>query len=133
MDRSGSTITTLADSLANSPIAGVLRRAEVLEKVETVLLPLFPGPVAANVRICNYEEGVLVLLVASPVWKAKLRMIKPDLIRRADQAGIVVRDIEVRSVPSLPVTRDRAQLEITASPTAREALAEALRLLESGD
>lgn len=123
---------TLSETLAASPLAGVLHRAQVLEKIESVLMPLFPPAVAANLRICNYEDGVLVVLVASPVWKAKMRMIKPDLIRKADQAGIIVRDIEVRSVASLPVPRDRIDLELGVSDTARQALAEALKLLESG-
>ena len=111
---------TLNETLAASPLAGVLHRAQVLEKIES------------NLRICNYEDGILVVLVASPVWKAKMRMIKPDLIRKADQAGIIVRDIEVRSVATLPRPRDRTDLELGVSDTARQALAEAVKLLESG-
>lgn len=126
-------LMTAGDYLADSPIAGVLKRGQVLEKVESVLLPLFPAAVAANVRVCNYEAGVVVLLVASPVWKAKLRMIKPDLMRKAELAGLVVHDVEVRTVRALPVVEDRAPAAAVGSPTARKALSEAIRLLESGD
>lgn len=119
--------------LAASPLAGVLKRAQVLEQVESVLLPLFPPAVAANVRVCNYDAGVVVLLVASPVWKAKLRMIKPDLMRKAELSGLVVNDIEVRTVRALPATEATRPEATTGSPAARKALAEAIRLLESGD
>lgn len=125
--------TTPHETLAASPLAAVLHKAQVLETLESVLLPLFPSAVANNLRICHYEAGVLVVLVASPVWKAKLRMIKPDLIKKADQAGILVRDIEVRTVMALPIHRDRTDLELGGSEAARRALAEAMRLLESED
>lgn len=123
---------SLKDSLAASPLAGVLKRAQMLEQLEVALLPLFPPPVPKHIRICNYEQGVLVLLVASPVWKAKMRMIKPDLIKKAEQAGIFITDIEVRTVPVLPARADDAQEKIAGSPTARKALSEAMQLLESG-
>lgn len=114
-----------------APAGDPIRRAMWLDELDRRFHPLLPAALAPHARLANYEHGRLVFLVDAPVWRARLRLLTPQLLDAARslglQAGEVV--IRIRLVPPAPPAPPRRPLHI--SDAARESLEAALASLKA--
>ena len=86
------------DALLAEPAGDPIRRAMWLDELDRRLRPLLPSPLAAHARLANYERGRLVFVVDAPVWRAKLRLLAPELLDAARSIGLAaVEFVQVRS------------------------------------
>lgn len=142
-----------------SPLRGYLRKSEPIaallseiERRECLLFSvrrLLPAPLAGHCRQATIEGGQLRLLVDSPVWVDRLRLIAPELIDalRANGGanGIEIETCRVRAAPEVDLTSNCDQagatrrafnptlavgcLQQAAASVGHAALAQALRRL----
>ena len=107
-----------------------LRRALWLDALDQRLRPSLPPALAPHARMANYDGGRLVYVVDAPVWRAKLRLIAPDLLNAARSLGLDAAELVVKTttIPIHPAMR--AETKATPmSATAKEALQAALASL----
>ena len=118
------------DALLAEPAGDPIRRAMWLDELDRRLRPLLPSPLAAHARLANYERGRLVFVVDAPVWRAKLRLLAPELLDAARSIGLAAAEFVVKTSLA-PVTPPPAapRNTVTMSPAAREALQAALASL----
>lgn len=129
--RRPSTPTAALDALLAESAGDPIRRAMWLDELDRRLRPLLPAPLAAHARLANYERGRLVFVVDAPVWRARLRLLAPELLDAARSIGLapaefVVKTSLVPNTPPLPAPRKT----VTMSPAAKEALQAALASLK---
>jgi hypothetical protein len=132
--RRPSTPTAALDALLAEPAGDPIRRALWLDELDRRLRPLLPFPLAAHARLANHERGRLVYLVDSPVWRAKLRLLAPELLVGArsmglDAAEFVIKTSLAPGAPPQPAPRK----PVTMSAAAKEALQSALASLKPAD
>lgn len=113
-----------------APAGDPIRRALWLDDLDRRFHPLLPAALAPHVRLANYERGRLVFLVDAPVWRAKLRLLAPQLLDAARSLGLEAREVVVRTslVPPARPAPTRKPLHI--SDAARESLEAALASLK---
>jgi hypothetical protein len=118
------------DALLAEPAGDPIRRAMWLDELDRRLRPLLPSPLAAHARLANYERGRLVFVVDAPVWRAKLRLLAPELLDAARSIGLAAAEFVVKTslVPPAPPPPARRNT-VTMSPAAKEALQAALASL----
>lgn len=92
------------------------------------LRPLLPNPLAAHARLANYEHGRLVFMVDAPVWRAKLRLLAPELLVAARSVGLAATELVVKTslVPwdrPLPAPRKTVTMSAAAEKALKAALA----------
>lgn len=120
------------DALLAEPAGDPIRRALWLDELDRRLRPFLPPPLAAHARLANYERGRLVFLVDAPVWRAKLRLLSPELLDAARSIGLDAVEFVIKTslapVAPPPVAPRNT---VTMSPAAREALQAALASLRS--
>lgn len=119
------------DALLADPAGGAVRRALWLDEMDLRLRPYLPAPLAAHVRLANYENGRLVFLVDAPVWRARLRLLAPELLDAARSIGLAAAELVIRtSLPPVtpPVQPNRKTVPISAA--AQQALQAALASLK---
>lgn len=118
------------DALLAEPAGDPIRRAMWLDELDRRLRPLLPSPLAAHARLANYERGRLVFVVDAPVWRAKLRLLAPELLDAARSIGLAAVEFVVKT-SLVPATTPPAapRNTVTMSPAAREALQAALASL----
>jgi hypothetical protein len=118
------------DALLAEPAGDPIRRAMWLDELDRRLRPLLPSPLAAHARLANYERGRLVFVVDAPVWRAKLRLLAPELLDAARSIGLAAAEFVVKTslVPPAPPPA-APRNTVTMSPAAREALQAALASL----
>lgn len=80
-------------------LARVIERAQWLAGVDVLLRQKLPSTLAGQVTLANVDDNHLVLLVASPVWKAKLRQHVHELEDAAAAAGLPGRTVLVKVSP----------------------------------
>ena len=108
-----------------------LRRALWLDALDQRLRPSLPPSLVNHARLANLDGGRLVYVVDAPVWRAKLRLVAPELLDAARSLGLGVTDLVVK-VTTLPVqSPERAEGRKTTpmSAAAKEALQAALASL----
>lgn len=125
---------TALDAALSGSAAAPLRRALQLDALEQQLRPLLPPSLAAHCRLANVTADKLVFLVDSPVWKAKLRLIAPQLVELARSIGLSVTEVTARMqlpvpAPTGPIAPGPAKRPVSAA--AREALRTILDTLET--
>ncbi len=114
-----------------SSAADPLRHAMKLDALEQQLRPCLPFPLSEHCRLANITGDRLVFVVDSPVWNARLRLASAELIEVARSLGLGVNSVTARTSlqPLFPATSaDTPTWQ--QSPVAREALKEALAMLE---
>jgi hypothetical protein len=112
-----------------------LRRALWLDALDQRLRPSLPPSLAAHARLANLDGGRLVYIVDAPVWRAKLRLIAPELLDAARSLGLGVTELVVKTTthPIHPPTYSSKQADPKAIPmsaAAKEALQAALASLK---
>ena len=108
-----------------------LRRALWLDALDQRLRPSLPPSLAGHARLANLDGGRLVYVVDAPVWRAKLRLVAPDLLDAARSLGLGVAELVVKTT-TLPVHPEK-RAEPKAKPmsaAAKEALQAALASLK---
>jgi len=114
-----------------SSAADPLRHAMKLDALEQQLRPCLPSPLSEHCRLANITGDRLVFVVDSPVWNARLRLASAELVEMARSLGLGVNSVTARTSmqPLFPSTSaDTPTWQ--QSPVAREALKEALAMLE---
>jgi hypothetical protein len=111
-----------------------LRRALWLDALDQRLRPTLPSSLAAHARLANLDGGRLVYVVDAPVWRAKLRLIAPELLDAARSLGLGVTELVVKTTthPIHPPKRADPKA-IPMSAAAKEALQAALASLKNPD
>jgi len=104
-----------------------------LDELDRRFHPLLPPSLAPHTRVANFEHGRLVFLVDSPVWRAKLRLLAPQLLDTARSLGLEAREVVVRTslVPAPPPAPKPRP--VTMSAAARQSLEAALASLRAPD
>jgi hypothetical protein len=111
-----------------------LRRALWLDALDQRLRPSLPPPIAPHARLANLDGGRLVYVVDAPVWRAKLRLIAPELLDMARSLGLGVTELVVKTTTHpihSPKQADRKAIPMSAA--AKEALQAALASLKDPD
>jgi hypothetical protein len=110
-----------------------LRRALWLDALDQRLRPSLPPSLAGHARLANLDGGRLVYVVDAPVWRAKLRLVAPELLDAARSLGLGVTDLVVK-VTTLPVHATQRVEKAVSTPmsaAAEEALQAALASLSN--
>ncbi|RPE79517.1 DUF721 domain-containing protein [Vulcaniibacterium tengchongense] len=92
-----STPQAALDALLAEPAGGPIHRALWLEELDRRLRPRLPVPLAAHARLANFERGRLVFVVDAPVWRAKLRLLAPELLDAARSVGLDAAELVVKT------------------------------------
>lgn len=128
ISRRPSAPTAALDALLAEPAGNPIRRALWLDDMDRRLRPLLPNPLAAHARLANYEHGRLVFMVDAPVWRAKLRLLAPELLVAARSVGLAATELVVKTslVPwdrPLPAPRKTVTMSAAAEKALKAALA----------
>jgi hypothetical protein len=112
-----------------------LRRALWLDALDQRLRPSLPPALAPHARVANVDGGRLVYVVDAPVWRAKLRLVAPDILDAARSLGLGVSELVVKATnhPLNPPDQPPQQANRKATPmsaAARDALQAALASLK---
>jgi hypothetical protein len=108
-----------------------LRRALWLDALDQRLRPSLPPSLAAHARLANLDGGRLVYVVDAPVWRAKLRLVAPDILDAARSLGLGVAELVVKTTTHPIHPPERAKPKATPlSAAAKEALQLALASLK---
>lgn len=99
-------------------LSAILRNAQRLERLDTILKYTLQPPLDGIVQLANYREGILILLTPSPVWASRLRHMLPqlrqDLLHQSRFKEL--RDIQVRIAPLERATDTRQPANHHLSP-----------------
>lgn len=114
------------DALLAEPAGDPIRRAMWLDGLDRRLRPLLPDPLAAHARLANFENGRLVFVVDSPVWRARLRLATPELIDAARSLGLAAAELVIKTAPVMPRPMQVTRPAIALSAAARLAFQTAL-------
>jgi len=108
-----------------------LRRALWLDALDQRLRPSLPPSLANHARLANLDGGRLVYVVDAPVWRAKLRLVAPELLDAARSLGLGVTDlvVKVTTLPAHASERAEGRKTTPMSAAAKEALQAALASL----
>jgi hypothetical protein len=102
-----------------------------LDGLDRQLRPLLPPTLAPHARLANFERGRLVFVVDAPVWRAKLRLMAPELLDAARSIGLEATELVVKATLSPPAgtaspppaTRKSKPISATAQKALQAALA----------
>ncbi len=116
---------SLAEALAASPAAALLRRIESSRKLAAAMAaaPVALPPAFDPMRpgCCELRDGVLILTAASSAESSKLRQVLPGLQRTLQQQGHQVNEITVRVQPArTSYTNDGKHFDIAARGAASQ-------------
>ncbi len=115
------------DAAAGGGLGPLIERARWLEALDRRLRGCLPASLAPHFRLGNVRDQTLVFLVASPVWKAALRLHEQELLAAALEAGVSCRSVAVKVVMPEPRPMDPPPAP-PLSAAARDALRSAARL-----
>lgn len=118
------------EALLAEPAGDPIRRAMWLDGLDRRLRPCLPHPLSAHARLANFENGRLVFVVDAPVWRAKVRLVAPELLDAARSVGLVAAEVVVKIAipPSHPAPAERPPIPM--SPATQRALQAALASLK---
>ena len=119
------------EALLAEPAGDPIRRAMWLDGLDRQLRPLLPPTLAPHARLANFERGRLVFVVDAPVWRAKLRLMAPELLDAARSIGLEATELVVKATLSPPAgtaspppaTRKSKPISATAQKALQAALA----------
>jgi hypothetical protein len=102
-----------------------------LDAVDLRLRPHLPPSLAVHTRLANIDGAKLVLLVDSPVWRARLRLATPVLLVAAQSIGLEITEVVIKTAtaPLQPASAP-AKAAKPMSAAARETLQAALASLD---
>jgi len=83
--------------LGEQTLATVIRRARWLDTLDRHLRAHLPAPLNQHARLGNIEGDVLVYLVDSPIWHARLRLSSEILLDAARGIGLDVTSLRIRT------------------------------------
>jgi len=119
------------DALLADPAGDPIRRALWLDELDLRLRPYLPSALGAHARLANYENGRLVYLVDAPVWRAKLRLLAPELLGAARSIGLAAVEFVIKtSPPPVVPPLQRVRKTVPMSAAAQQALQAALASLK---
>lgn len=120
------------EALLAEPAGDPIRRAMWLDDLDLRLRPCLPPSVAAHARLANFEHGRLVYLVDAPVWRAKLRLLAPELLVAARSVGLAAAELVIKTnlAPVAPPMQPHRKT-VPMSASAQHALQAALASLKS--
>ena len=87
--------SSLNEALSNG-LGGIIERAELIDALDRQLRQSLPGTLASRCRLANVDTDRLVFLVASPIWKTRLRLHSGDLLAAATALGLKVRELTIK-------------------------------------
>lgn len=134
--RSGSSPPTAPRTALDALLAGAagdpIRRALWLDTVDLRLRPCLPPSLAAHARVANVDGAKLVLIVDSPVWRARLRLAAPALLVAARSIGLEITQVVIKTATaSLQPAPAPQAAAVPISAAARNALQAALASLDA--
>jgi hypothetical protein len=125
-----STPQAALDALLAEPAGGPIRRALWLDELDRRLNPHLPHPLAAHARLANFDNGRLVFVVDTPVWRAKLRLAAPELLNVARSIGLDATEVVVKMTTAPLAASTQPNRKATPlSAAAQQALQAALASL----
>ncbi|MBF6025887.1 DUF721 domain-containing protein [Lysobacter niastensis] len=126
-----STPQAALDALLAEPSGGPIRRALWLDELDRRLHPHLPHPLAAHARLANFDNGRLVFVVDTPVWRAKLRLAAPELLNVARSIGLDATELVVKTASApLAASAQPIRKATPMSAAAQQALQAALASLK---
>lgn len=129
-NRPPSTPKAALDALLSEP-GGPIRRALWLDELDRRLNPHLPHPLAAHARLANFDNGRLVFVVDTPVWRAKLRLAAPELLNAARSIGLDATELVVKTTTApLAAATQPIRKATPLSAAAQQALQAALASLK---
>ncbi len=102
-------------------LARLAERAQWLEALDLKLRQSLPPPLDQHCRLANVRDDRLVFLVATPGWKARLRLHADTVLAAAAEVGLTVQGLTVKVATMPPITPGDAP-HTPLSPAARDAL-----------
>jgi len=87
---------------ATAGLGSLVERAQWLGRLDHLLRQSLPAALAGQCRLANVDKDKLVFLVNAPIWKNKLWPSQSVVLDAAAAAGIPVRTLVVKVVPSMP-------------------------------
>jgi hypothetical protein len=118
------------DALLADPSGGPIRRALWLDELDRQLSPHLPRPLASHARLANFENGRLVFVVDAPVWRAKLRLVAPELLNVARSIGLSATELVVKTTAPLAAPTQPNRKATPLSAATQQALEAALASLK---
>lgn len=105
-----------------------LQRARQFDLLDRQLRAQLDSTLAAHVRLANVDGSRLVFLVDGPIWHARLRLLGPDLLQHARNAGLDVASVVVK-IARAPLFVEHPALHASApfQPRMSSATAQALQ------
>lgn len=117
----------LLDGASGDPI----RRALWLDTINQRLRPLLPPALAAHVRLGNINRHRLVFLADAPIWHAKLRLAAPVLLEAAQNMGLKVTELGIKTRSDHPVPPPPKPASRALSKHAKQTLDEVVTTLSA--
>lgn len=110
----------------DSSLADIAARAKALEALDLELRSVLPASTAAQCRVLNVRDGLLVVMARSPVFAARVRIAQGELLAKAKALGLQLTSIvtgvggwelreEVATVGKELSEKAAAELEKTAA------------------
>lgn len=80
----------------DSSLADIAARAKALEALDLELRSVLPASTAAQCRVLNVRDGLLVVMARSPVFAARVRIAQGELLAKAKALGLQLTSIVTR-------------------------------------
>ncbi|MBV2209412.1 MAG: DUF721 domain-containing protein [Thermomonas sp.] len=119
------------DALFSGENGHLLRRAQWLASIDQLLRPYLAPELAAHTRLANVHNGRLHYVADAPIWNSKLRLNGPTLVAAAQNLGLDVSSLSVRTSTALAARAQTAAPLPSMSATARAGLEATLALLRA--
>ena len=121
----------------NKILQSLIDKAQQLEALNQLILPLLPAELKPHCKVANYSHGILTLTVDSAAWGMKLKFSHSELLHRLRTEGQLynlkvikqlVRPFNAETAPHQPVQprTTSADLKLDASTISYPPLKEAL-------
>jgi len=104
--------------VAEGELGKLVAHAQWLDECDQRFRSHLPPALAAHLRLANVENGVAVVVVATPAWKARLRMETAALLAAATAAGLEARTLTLKVVPPTVPLPDRPGAPLSAAARA---------------
>lgn len=114
--------------------ADPVRRALWLDTLEQQLRPCLPPALSPHCRLGNVTGGKLVFIVDSPMWRTRLRLAAPELIKLARSIGVAATEVVAKVSTAPPQSAQATGPAVKPmSAASRQALQAALHSLQEPD
>ncbi|MDH5516694.1 MAG: DUF721 domain-containing protein [Gammaproteobacteria bacterium] len=101
--------------------ARITEKSLLLDQLNAHILPLLPAASHAHIKAANYANQVLVLLVDSPVWAARLRTQHKTIISSLQkQLNIPINTLQIKfEQPIQPESKPVKHSPVLSADSAR--------------